>query len=82
MAPEYLAYGQLSEKADVYSFGVLLLEIVTGLQYSGIQVSGNIESLITAVSSVKPLHILLYECKILQTVVWQPTPTLCFYMVN
>lgn len=69
MAPEYLAYGQLSEKADVYSFGVLLLEIVTGLQYSGIQVSGNIESLITAVSSVKPLHILLYECKILQTVV-------------
>ncbi|XP_038885204.1 cysteine-rich receptor-like protein kinase 2 [Benincasa hispida] len=48
MAPEYLAYGQLSEKADVYSFGVLLLEIVTGLQYSGIQVSGNIESLVTA----------------------------------
>lgn len=30
MAPEYLAYGQLTEKADVYSFGVLLLEIVTG----------------------------------------------------
>ncbi|XP_050938442.1 cysteine-rich receptor-like protein kinase 2 [Cucumis melo] len=49
MAPEYLAYGQLSEKADVYSFGVLLLEIVTGLQYSGIQVSGNIESLVTAI---------------------------------
>ena len=59
MAPEYLAYGQLSEKADVYSFGVLLLEIVAGLQYNGIQVSGNIESLVTAVSSVKPFHILL-----------------------
>ena len=32
MAPEYLARGQLTEKADVYSFGVLLLEIVTGRQ--------------------------------------------------
>ena len=30
LAPEYALYGQLSEKADVYSFGVLLLEIVSG----------------------------------------------------
>ncbi|XP_071716897.1 cysteine-rich receptor-like protein kinase 2 [Rutidosis leptorrhynchoides] len=32
MAPEYLAHGQLTEKADVYSFGVLLLEVVTGIE--------------------------------------------------
>lgn len=32
MSPEYLAHGQLTEKADVYSFGVLLLEIVSGVQ--------------------------------------------------
>ncbi|KAI3730905.1 hypothetical protein L1987_62085 [Smallanthus sonchifolius] len=32
MAPEYLAHGQLTEKADVYSFGVLILEMVTGLE--------------------------------------------------
>ncbi|PIA61822.1 hypothetical protein AQUCO_00200072v1 [Aquilegia coerulea] len=30
MAPEYLVRGQLTEKADVYSFGVLVLEIVCG----------------------------------------------------
>ncbi|XP_057848287.2 cysteine-rich receptor-like protein kinase 10 [Cryptomeria japonica] len=30
MAPEYAMQGQLSVKADVYSFGVLLLEIVSG----------------------------------------------------
>ncbi len=30
MAPEYASRGQLSEKVDVYSFGVLVLEIVSG----------------------------------------------------
>ncbi len=30
MAPEYASRGQLSEKVDVFSFGVLLLEIVSG----------------------------------------------------
>ncbi|KAE8692325.1 Cysteine-rich receptor-like protein kinase 2 [Hibiscus syriacus] len=35
MAPEYLAKGKLTDKADVYSFGVLLLEMVTGKQNNG-----------------------------------------------
>lgn len=30
MAPEYALGGQLTMKADVYSFGVLILEIVGG----------------------------------------------------
>lgn len=30
LAPEYAIRGQLTRKADIYSFGVLLLEIVTG----------------------------------------------------
>jgi hypothetical protein len=34
MAPEYLVRGQLTEKADVYAFGVLVLEIVSGRKNS------------------------------------------------
>nr|TKR68939.1 cysteine-rich receptor-like protein kinase 1 [Populus alba] len=34
MAPEYLVRGQLTEKVDVYGFGVLLLEIATGRKNS------------------------------------------------
>ncbi|KAK7381410.1 hypothetical protein VNO78_34082 [Psophocarpus tetragonolobus] len=30
MAPEYLIQGQLTDKADVYSFGVLVMEIASG----------------------------------------------------
>lgn len=30
MAPEYVVQGKLTEKADVYSFGVLVLEVVCG----------------------------------------------------
>lgn len=30
MAPEYIVRGQLTDKADVYSYGVLVLEIVCG----------------------------------------------------
>jgi hypothetical protein len=29
MAPEYIVHGQLTEKADIYSYGVLVLEIIT-----------------------------------------------------
>ena len=50
MAPEYVARGHLTEKADVYSFGVLLLEIVTGRQNNTGITSEYCDSLVTAVS--------------------------------
>ncbi|GLU20739.1 hypothetical protein SLE2022_369220 [Rubroshorea leprosula] len=34
LAPEYLVRGQLTEKADVYAFGVLALEVATGRKNS------------------------------------------------
>lgn len=30
MAPEYFMHGLVNEKTDVFAFGVLLLELITG----------------------------------------------------
>uniref|UniRef100_A0A2N9EZP2 Protein kinase domain-containing protein n=1 Tax=Fagus sylvatica TaxID=28930 RepID=A0A2N9EZP2_FAGSY len=35
MAPEYVVRGKLTEKADVYSFGILVLEVVWNLYVTG-----------------------------------------------
>ncbi|XP_068638108.1 cysteine-rich receptor-like protein kinase 2 [Aristolochia californica] len=48
MAPEYLAHGQLTEKADVYSFGVLLIETVTARQNNKTKEYDYTDSLVTA----------------------------------
>lgn len=32
IAPEYLSTGQSSEKTDVFGFGILLLELITGMR--------------------------------------------------
>uniref|UniRef100_A0A6N2K0M9 Serine-threonine/tyrosine-protein kinase catalytic domain-containing protein n=1 Tax=Salix viminalis TaxID=40686 RepID=A0A6N2K0M9_SALVM len=50
MAPEYLTHGQLTEKADVYSFGVLLLETVTVRHSNTSKTSEYIDGLVTLVS--------------------------------
>jgi len=34
LAPEYIVHGHLTEKADVYSFGMLIFEIVSGKRCS------------------------------------------------
>ncbi|GJW93012.1 cysteine-rich receptor-like protein kinase 2, partial [Tanacetum coccineum] len=47
MAPEYISHGKLTEKVDVYSFGVLVLEVVTGMPNRGIQTSEYTRSLVS-----------------------------------
>ncbi|KAJ3678559.1 hypothetical protein LUZ60_002362 [Juncus effusus] len=46
MAPEYVLHGNFSVKLDVYSFGVLLLEIVTGQKNSSFSSSSRASNLI------------------------------------
>eukprot|EP00256_Glycine_max_P052518 XP_014618872.1 putative receptor-like protein kinase At4g00960 [Glycine max] len=47
MAPEYAMHGQFSVKSDVFSFGVLVLEIVSGQKNSGISNGENMEDLLS-----------------------------------
>ncbi|EOY28576.1 Cysteine-rich RLK 10, putative isoform 1 [Theobroma cacao] len=47
MAPEYAMEGLFSIKSDVFSFGVLLLEIISGKRNNGFHVSERGESLLT-----------------------------------
>ncbi|OAY83221.1 Cysteine-rich receptor-like protein kinase 15 [Ananas comosus] len=49
MAPEYVIYGHFSTKSDVFAFGVLILEIVTGQRIDRPQESLSSESLLSYV---------------------------------
>ena len=42
-APEYAIQGQLSEKADTYSYGVVLLEIISGQKSIELKVDPDVE---------------------------------------
>ncbi|KAH6758341.1 hypothetical protein C2S51_018576 [Perilla frutescens var. frutescens] len=47
MPPEYAMHGQFSIKSDVFSFGVLVLEILSGQRNTCIQNVENVEDLLT-----------------------------------
>ncbi|KAF3952075.1 hypothetical protein CMV_022334 [Castanea mollissima] len=47
MSPEYAMYGQFSVKSDVFSFGVLMLEITSGRKNSSFGNGENIENLLS-----------------------------------
>ena len=52
MAPEYAMHGQFSAKSDTFSFGVLVLEIVSGKKNSCFRHGENIEDLLSYVSII------------------------------
>ncbi|KAF3967214.1 hypothetical protein CMV_008768 [Castanea mollissima] len=47
MSPEYAMHGQFSVKSDVFSFGVLVLEIISGQKNNSFQNGENIEDLLS-----------------------------------
>lgn len=74
MAPEYALYGHFSVKLDVFSFGVLLLEIISGHKNGSFQDGENIEHLLSYVSTniLKGHHVLSYTCNtILPMQTWE-----------
>ncbi|KAK7343578.1 hypothetical protein VNO77_12411 [Canavalia gladiata] len=46
MSPEYAIYGRFSVKTDVYSFGILVLEIISGKKITSFHESGHAEDLL------------------------------------
>lgn len=51
MAPEYVMHGQFSVKSDVFSFGVLVLEIVCGQKIQTFRHEDHEEDLLSFVST-------------------------------
>ncbi|KAL4593750.1 hypothetical protein ACB092_M014800 [Castanea dentata] len=47
MSPEYAMHGQFSVKSDVFSFGVLVLEIISGQKNNSFRIGENIEYLLS-----------------------------------
>ena len=64
MAPEYAMQGHFSTKSDVFSFGVLILEIVTGQRIGDFHGSGCATNLLSYVRTRKLLpSLLIYVAK-------------------
>jgi len=66
MAPEYVMHGEFSVKSDVFSFGVLVLEIISGQKNISIHHGENKEDRLSFVS-LPLLIIVCYELNYFDT---------------
>ena len=62
MSPEYAMHGQFSSKSDVFSFGVLVLEIISGKKNNSFYESDPAEDLLSYVSWKHISLKCLYTC--------------------
>ena len=53
MSPEYAVFGRFSTKSDVFSFGIIILEIVSGKRNNGSYDENHSMNLIGHVSNTK-----------------------------
>jgi len=60
MAPEYAMEGQFSVKSDVFSFGVILLEIISGKKNSGFYLTEHAQTLLAYVCFFCLLELNIY----------------------
>lgn len=56
MSPEYAMHGHFSVKSDVFSFGVIVLEIVGGRRNSSFYQQNEVEDLLRFVSNLMCFH--------------------------
>lgn len=63
MAPEYAMEGLFSVKSDVFSFGVIMLEIISGKRNSGFYITELAPTLLAYVTSLTEHVILQYYSK-------------------
>jgi serine/threonine protein kinase len=54
MAPEYASTGKITDRSDVFSFGVVLLEIITGMSPVLSDELDNDQTLVSWVSTCCP----------------------------
>nr|XP_043614524.1 inactive protein kinase SELMODRAFT_444075-like [Erigeron canadensis] len=68
LAPEYFNDGLITEKVDIYAFGLVLLELITGRRTSELQCKArNFWHDVYASQEMEPVHFLAYKHKLLDT---------------
>ena len=67
MAPEYAMQGQLSVKVDIYSFGVLILETVSGRKSSDTNFPQEMQSIVEWVRNFMNFACFVYEQQVVFT---------------